>query len=147
MTDNEIIKALECCGSNGWGEEDKRPCDKCPMQECEDCEVELPDYALNLINRQKAEIEKLKTQLGKRENFFTIKLEKEQLNDIVKSQFEKFEVDAVTVKNETIREFADQLKRFICLEEDEGSDFREEMYFKIESLAKEMTEDKKNDPE
>ncbi len=62
MTDNEIIKALECCGSNGWGEEDIRPCDNCPMQECEDCEVELPDYALNLINRQKAEIEQLKLE-------------------------------------------------------------------------------------
>lgn len=68
MTDNEIIKALECCGSNGWGEKDERPCDKCPMQDCEDCEVELPDYALGLVNRQKAEIEKLKVQNAKLKN-------------------------------------------------------------------------------
>lgn len=130
MTDNEIIKNLENAAE--WFSEHGRNTNTAIIGICKE--------SVGLINRQKAEIEKLKTQLGKRENFFTIKLEKEQLNDIVKSQFEKFGVDAVTVKNETIREFADQLKRFICLEEDEGSDFREEMYFKIESLAKEMTE-------
>ena len=57
----------------------------------------IASVALKFINRQKAEIEKLKTQLGKSENFFTIKLDKEQLNDIVKSQLEKFEVDATEV--------------------------------------------------
>lgn len=94
MTDNEIIKALECCGSNGWGEKDERPCDNCPMQDCEDCEVELPDYALDLINRQKAEIEKLKS-------------EKEAIDDFINPLPFKTSFDfAKKVKSESIREFA-----------------------------------------
>lgn len=110
MTDNEIIKALECClPQNG-----KRNCDDCPYAECEKgCADKLTKDCLDLINRQNAEIEKLKTQLGKSENFFTIKLDKEQLNDIVKSQIEKFEVDAVTVRNEAIREFVKQHKEIM----------------------------------
>ena len=55
MTDEQIIKALECCKI---GE-----CDDCPFYGVkEDCEVELPEEALNLINRQKAEIERLQKE-------------------------------------------------------------------------------------
>ena len=55
MTDNEIIKALECC--NGW---DGR-CLNCPLnREGTNCKEKLNSYALDLINRQKLEIEKLK---------------------------------------------------------------------------------------
>lgn len=56
MTDNEIIKALECClkGCNAEG------CDDCHLYErVEDCEIEIPIIALDLINRLKAEIERL----------------------------------------------------------------------------------------
>lgn len=53
MTDNEIIKALECC-SNAVGEK----CKECPINK--NClEVELNKEALDLINRQKAEIKEL----------------------------------------------------------------------------------------
>lgn len=52
MTDNEIIKALECCI--------KDPnCEKCPAKD-EDCFINRPQIALDIINRQKAEIERLK---------------------------------------------------------------------------------------
>lgn len=63
MTDNEIIKMLECCkqeiDSNGvicGG------CKKCPNYEGETglCKEDLPTVVLDLINRQKAEIERLK---------------------------------------------------------------------------------------
>ena len=65
MTDNEIIKALECC-STGETYDD---CEKngCPLylgitMGCKyiDKENQLYSDALDLINRQKAEIEKLK---------------------------------------------------------------------------------------
>lgn len=54
IIDKEIIKALECCISG-------KPCEeiKCPLYKT-DCEPDLyalEKYALNLINRQKAEIE------------------------------------------------------------------------------------------
>lgn len=55
MTDNEIIKALECCV---FKTTDK--CDKCILTRYgNDCK-KLGVYALDLINRQKAEIEELK---------------------------------------------------------------------------------------
>ena len=56
MTDNEIIKALECCYRKGG-----TPCRDCPFNEFEDCnDVLMADYVFNLINRQQAEIERLK---------------------------------------------------------------------------------------
>lgn len=52
MTDN-IIKALECC-SKALG------CGKCFVFGDEECKCALIGFALDLINRQKAEIERLK---------------------------------------------------------------------------------------
>lgn len=58
LTDNEIIKALECCLS------DIPPCITCKYDNdtitCDECMGELMKDALDLINRQKAEIERYK---------------------------------------------------------------------------------------
>lgn len=54
MTDNEIIKALVCC-MEGTG---RTNCENCPLTN-EYCRKELPRLALDLINRQQAEIERL----------------------------------------------------------------------------------------
>ena len=57
MTDNEIIKALECCSTYGTS------CKDCPAfvkVEHSKCR-EVLTGAKNLINRQKAEIDMLKT--------------------------------------------------------------------------------------
>ena len=54
MTDNDIVKALECC---------KKPvpdCDCCPIERGDMCFDFLKEAALDLINRQKAEIERLR---------------------------------------------------------------------------------------
>ena len=59
MTDNEIIKALECC-SLIQGECKECPCDS--VMDC-DCEDMLLREAFYLINRQKAEIEKKDTEI------------------------------------------------------------------------------------
>ena len=55
MTDTEIIKALECCG------EHKRFCDGCTYNNktVDYCDSDLCKDAVALINRQKAEIERL----------------------------------------------------------------------------------------
>ena len=59
MTDNEIIKALECCLLSNEQQEER--CAECPM--CETpltvCQHLLSYHALDLINRQKAEIDEL----------------------------------------------------------------------------------------
>ena len=56
MTDKEVIKALECCIKNG--------CDNCPfnrLTHLSDC----LNMFLNLINRQKAEIERLEKEVDR----------------------------------------------------------------------------------
>jgi hypothetical protein len=59
MTDNEIIKALECCCGGDGG----KNCYCCPLYEVSPCTNALSKYALDLINRQKAEIERLQKEL------------------------------------------------------------------------------------
>lgn len=54
MTDNEIIKALECCAEDEW-----RCNNNCPF--FEKCSKTLmAKSSLDIINRQQAEIERLK---------------------------------------------------------------------------------------
>ena len=58
MNDSEIIKALECCSDNDKG------CEECPFDQIECITTEentLLLATLALINRQKAEIERLTT--------------------------------------------------------------------------------------
>ncbi len=57
MTDNEIIKALECCDSGS--------CDGCPLAYNNYCIHEMRVNAIALINRQKAEIERLEAEIDK----------------------------------------------------------------------------------
>ncbi len=58
MTDNEIIKALECCEKPvGKG------CKECPLYNTDCTAINLGAIALDLINRQKAEIEKKDTEI------------------------------------------------------------------------------------
>ena len=68
MTDNEIIKALEC--------HIKGRCHSCPNGKEEiqllhkPCSRMIAEYALSLINRQKAEIEDLKDDLAQVDEAF-----------------------------------------------------------------------------
>lgn len=59
MTDNEIIKALKCHISNSLLD-----CEECPFNAMNrgfaQCHIELFNSLYDLINRQKAEIERLK---------------------------------------------------------------------------------------
>lgn len=63
MTDNEIIRALECCS-----DEELPFCSVCPyyLQDKDNdyCREDMNKDALSLINRQKAEIETLKMLLS-----------------------------------------------------------------------------------
>ena len=67
MTDNEIIKALEC-----HAEESLDTCSLCPLLNIEGCAYEAAEYALNLINRQQAEIERLKKILAEEEEKYKL---------------------------------------------------------------------------
>ena len=53
MTDNAIIKALECCSSD-----EAMICEECPLnKECYNDELPLAELALDLINRQQEQLE------------------------------------------------------------------------------------------
>jgi hypothetical protein len=59
MTDNEIIKALECHSN------DYSFCMECPFSQRGECSCELARNALDLINRQKAKIKELEERKNK----------------------------------------------------------------------------------
>ena len=85
MTDNEIIKALECLRGNAFD------CGECPYCSCypAPCEQQVAKDVLSLINRQKEEIERLKN------------------HDLQVEVSEKLERE---IKAEAVKEFADRLK-------------------------------------
>lgn len=98
MTDAEIIKALECCCEAELKEDCKKL--KCPFFDNEiyncmnvDDENAMCRYSLDLISRQKAEIEKLQK-------------ENNQFADIVKLYSE--------IKAEARKEFAERLTDNFC---------------------------------
>ena len=91
MTDNEIIKALECCKCDD--------CDNCP-NDFGNCYANLAGYALDLINRQKAEIERLEDKL-------------ETVKRIAIDTIPLVEEDIATAKAEAIKEFAERLKEMV----------------------------------
>ena len=120
MTDNEIIKALECCLS---GKDYDTACMKCPIEPiCESDDI-LLKYALDLINRQKAEIERL-------EEMFDSSVSSER-NAVDNIGYEKYEA---------IKEFAERLKHFIVPQKADG--YTREIVLKrdIDNLIKEMME-------
>ena len=107
MTDNEIIKALECCSVV------RSICcqtDKCPYSQFEHCESKINEDALALIQRQKAEIEDAQNRLELWvKKFFEKKEEAELIStDVYKAVLEKVVVRRITA--EAIKEFADKLK-------------------------------------
>lgn len=123
MTDEQIIKALDCCHS-----ELGNMCSICPLFDPDNdyCEDELHKNTLNLINRQAAEIEQWKEEANRWQDAFC-----------------KVNEDMSTIKSEAIKEFAEKLKRTsIGLEI--GDDKKLKMTVvstaAIDNLVKEMTE-------
>ena len=96
MTDNEIIKALEYCEDSA--DTDKH-CLKCPYCNESYCLDKMMADALDLINRQKAEIEKL-TKDSKR-----LKKVEMQLDDMCKMYH--------IIKSEAVKEFAEKIDELL----------------------------------
>jgi hypothetical protein len=126
MTDNEIVKALECCiKSSHFLECFENECPCISEQGCKVGKETLYPYALDLINRQKAEIERLKEQLNSKykwENMLGKKIKE--------------------VKAEAIKEFAERLKEKKFELDDQNEDiFYAVEVSDIENLVKEMVGD------
>jgi hypothetical protein len=123
FTDEEVIKALECC-KRGYCIEGK-----CPLLDWNDyddisrCTGTLATIALDLINRQKAEIDRF-AGIGKMYS---------------------------EVRAEAIKEFAERLTNRIMDKLDASDNapdgdfyFITDVYTDIDDLVKEMTEEKTN---
>lgn len=96
MTDNEIIKALKCCNKPIR----ENSCTECAFYHSGRCSHNMLKATLDLINRQKAAIERLNAKIAERDktNFYTmgqLRLAREKL---------------ATAKSETIKEFVQKLK-------------------------------------
>lgn len=121
MTDNEIIKSMQCVIGN------EMLCSECTYQKVlpfPSCRRMCAKNALDLINRQKAENKRLEKELMK------CKLEKEMLYQTVEE-----------IKSEAIKEFIDELKNRV-VNKYEYTDIR--VFKEIDTLVKEMTEVEKN---
>ena len=112
MTDNEIIKALECCK--------KDDCDNCP-NDFGNCYANLSGYSLELINRQQEEIDRLRKEV----NLVSIQFQDlQERYEEAQTEIEQWKEDAnkyqklcfiavddtEAAKSEIYKEFAEHLK-------------------------------------
>ncbi len=132
MTDNEIIKALVCCIAPKCGE--------CPIFNNSEirrvpgrCVVTLEKNALDLINRQKAEIERLQELLnGWKTEAYKVADEKDKLYCEAVERVK-------TTKAEAIKEFAQ--KAVINLAENYSNEYCHWIDDTIDNLVREMVGD------
>ena len=156
MTDNDIIKALECCT-------DTLSCPTdCPLFEDDrDCLLVLNKSILDLINRQKAEIQALREDIHNRktrENKLRSKIKsfRAEIERLQSESIGKCEL-AISMRNdnnldsncnycidkskaEAIKEFAERLKEIITMSP-KSSILLDKWY--IDNLVKEMVGDTK----
>lgn len=129
MTDNEIIKAMECCYDGG-------KCKDCPLNGLKHCGFE--EKVLDFVNRQKAEIEKLKEQLADARYLNTV-AESDGIKEFaerLKQSFLDLDVQINTGKRKTI-----PVDEYIKLSE---WLLHEVAIQEIDNIVKEMTEEKEN---
>jgi hypothetical protein len=159
MTDNEIIKALECCFVN-------IDCTGCPGRDVScgvDCLLLAGTEALDLINRQKAEIDRLGELLrleAEGENtlndviaeqqaeierlgntpFCRVIIDEEKLRKLVNEKVQEYELDIKAIQAEAIKEFAERLKNTGFYEQGSGKFVLNVTEKSIDNLVKEMTD-------
>ena len=136
MTDNEIIKALERIAS--W------VCDECKfhgeMCDGDKCEKVVAENALNLINRQKEEVEKCKKKANT--PFAKVTFDENKLKEIVSDVAKNIEFNLNLIKSEAIKEFAERLKENYCFTDRWGKIIPKST---VDNLVKEMTEVNENE--
>lgn len=133
FTDDEIIKALECCNECN--------CKQCPCfaEDVNGCKEIPTDQILALINRQKAEIERLK------------KIGDDKTSEVLRhdASIRELHKQLETAKSEAIKEFANCLLKKVFPYD--GLDIDKRKYAinagavekAIKDLVEEMTEDQK----
>ena len=106
MTDNEIIKALECCTQGNTSD----VCVDCPLRTTDICTEEengVLKLAIDLINRQKAEIRKL--MIDNKENEILINMQDKNMQE-QKLIISTLQTLNKVAKTEAVKEFAEIVK-------------------------------------
>lgn len=151
MTDEQIIKALECCTQSVYN------CPlECPLYDiCEKGATIVEDKALDLINRQKAEIEELHSdkiiaethEKAARDLFVDCTRQLEEANtkiERLQTRNDELNILNKTAAQEAIKEFAERLKEIIYTHENrvdvDGIVLLTRIDNSIDNLVKEMTE-------
>ena len=119
LSDNEMIKALEYCEDS---RDTDKHCLKCPYCNESYCLDKMMADALFLINRQKAEIERLQS-----------------MNNAKLDMIHDLRTDLETTKSEAIKEFAERLKGKMFIADDNFNPVVLEA--DIDNLVKEMVGD------
>lgn len=139
MTDNEIMKALECCRA------ETVLCPQCPLKDVGyTCEDKLTGYAFDLVNHQKAEINTLESERNNyKEWYLSLANEVNQYpcKTVVGNNSEKdYDNLIASIKAEAIKDFAERLKEKFGIYDCIVTVNNEDVY----NLVKEMTEGKEN---
>lgn len=143
MTDDEIITALECCDFT-----DIKACEECPLYNTFDCSFVIIDKTLDLVNRQNAEIERLKQENKEYcEDNRIIAYQRNQRDKEIRAlhnQLNGLNFMDKQIKSESVKKFAEKLKdsadktRIKNMETEKVVFYMDE--FKLDKLVKEMTE-------
>lgn len=143
MIDNEIIKALECCSQ-------EYKCTYCPFEpEYPYCSRILTKNVLEFINRQQAEIERLKDEASKARRKALLEASSKFAGHsdyhgdtilcklICMAEGKEVEIakplDKSEIKSETIKEFAERLKEKAYIFEN-GFEANEDRMVKVVTL-------------
>ena len=134
FTDDEIIKALECCVETEY-------CATCPATEfCKGMDS-LIENALALINRQKAEIERLTAERNEARRDCAVAERNHQLAAAEReANVEGFIETLKTIKAEAIKEFAENVKAIFECDLCFDADVKGYILNEIDDIVKEMTE-------
>lgn len=132
MNEEDIKKALECCGCGVT----KCVCNECPIRYRESCLDDLPKIALDLINRQQAEIEKLENAIIALMSYLDILGADKTDTSFINQATEFNKQIRADIKSEAIKEFAERLK--IDWQENDFYWEDADVYKWIDNLVKEM---------
>ena len=132
FTDDDAIEALECCSKDV---PILNSCEGCPFAG-KKCAAFLPQTALDLINRQKAEIKQGEQLYENMANKYHLAVAEREAN--VKGFAETLK----TIKAEAIKEFAQRLKSDLG-RIPQHQFTRSQVEWSINTFVKEMTEENK----
>lgn len=145
-TDEEIVRALECCANN---EKDNtcKYCRECPAsywelddEEC-DCMHSMYTRSISIINRQKAEIAWLRNTITGYEKMAEESHEyNKTISKLLDDIARMITVHDQKVRAEAIEEFVERLKGHIVQTCCVVTDDVDSIYKEINKIAKELTE-------